>query len=103
MEKRISIFIGRTIFSLVKIYRISILIGYTVFLTSEENRIVILLTTWPPCWGAKGYLAFVSKRRRVSPIKKHETERRTALTRFFSPNNGETNGMILFSEFNILF
>ena len=27
------------------------LIGYTVFLTSEENRIVILLTTWPPCWG----------------------------------------------------
>ena len=30
-----------------KIYRISILIGYTVFLTSEENRIVILLTTWP--------------------------------------------------------
>ena len=38
-------------FSLVKIYRIRILIGYTVFLTSEENRIVILLTTWPPCWG----------------------------------------------------
>ena len=33
-------------FSLVKIYRISILIGYTVFPTSEENRIVILLTTW---------------------------------------------------------
>ena len=39
------------VFLLVKNYRISILIGYTVFLTSEENRIVILLTTWPPCWG----------------------------------------------------
>ena len=50
MEKRISVFIGLMIFSLVKIYRISILIGYTVFLTSEENRIVILLTRWPPCW-----------------------------------------------------
>ena len=33
------------------IYRINILIGYTVFLTSEENRIVILLTTLPWCWG----------------------------------------------------
>ena len=30
----------------------------------------------------KGYLAFMSKRRRVSPIKKHERERRTALTHY---------------------
>ena len=37
MEKQVSIFIGQTIFSLVKIYHISILIGYKVFLTSEEN------------------------------------------------------------------
>ena len=44
MEKRVSVFIGRTIFFTSENYRISILIGYTVFLTSEENRIVILLT-----------------------------------------------------------
>ena len=40
-------------FLLVKNYRISILIGYTVFLTSEENRIVILLTTWPAAVSGK--------------------------------------------------
>ena len=33
------------------VFRISILIGYTAFFTSEENRIVILLTTCLPCWG----------------------------------------------------
>ena len=54
-----------------------------VFLTSEENRIVILLTTWPPSReGAKGYLAFMSNRKRVSPIKKHEKQRKTALTHY---------------------
>ena len=96
MEKRISVFIGRKIFSLVKNYRISILIGYTVFLTSEENRILIVLTTWPPCQeGAKLYLDFMSKRRRVSPIKKIRDEK-NSFDSLFRRNNGETNGMNLF-------
>ena len=39
---------------IVENFRISIYISYTGFLTSEENRMVILLTTWPTCWkGAK--------------------------------------------------
>ena len=63
MGERISVLIGRTIFSLVKNYRISILIGYTGFLTSEENRIVILLTMWchgGSVWeGAKGLFGFL--------------------------------------------
>ena len=57
MNKRFQLFIGRTIFSLVKNFRISIFISYTGFLTSEENRMVILLTTWPLCWeGAKEFI-----------------------------------------------
>ena len=39
--------------SLVKCYRISILIGSTVFPTTEENRIVVLLTTWRPYSGKR--------------------------------------------------
>ena len=39
-----------SIFTLSYVY-MQRLYGYTVFLTSEENRMVILLTTWPPCWG----------------------------------------------------
>ena len=50
---------------------IRILIGYMVFLTSEENRIVILLATWPPCLGRrkdlrknlrKDYFGFFTKK-----------------------------------------
>ena len=55
VEKRISVFIGRTIFFTGEKYRISILIGYRVFLTTEESRIFILLTTWRRVGeGAKG-------------------------------------------------
>ena len=81
-----------------KNYRISILIGYTVFLTVEENRIVILLTKWPPLLGKerKSYLAFMCKRRRVFPIKKTRNKKKNSFDSLFRPNNGETNGMNLF-------
>ena len=79
-----SVFIGRTIFSLVKNYRIRVLIGYSVFLTIVENRIVILLTSWPQWRDArKGYFAFMSKRRTVFRGK-NETGKRTALTHYLS-------------------
>ena len=54
VEKRVSVVIGRTIFST---SHISIFNGYTVFLPSEENRIATLPTTWPPC------LLFVNARK----------------------------------------
>ena len=78
VEKRISVFIGRTIFLLVKNYCISVLIGYTVFLTSEENRIVILLTTWPH-WrrqggGARGAHP-PSMSWRTTPVKRRNPRR----------------------------
>ena len=64
MEKRISVFIDRTIFFTsenLSYQHFDWLYGYTVFHTGEENRIVILLTSWPPCWeGAKGCLRLMS-------------------------------------------
>ena len=53
MEKRISVLIGRAIFFTNIKYLISIFIDYTIFFTGKENRIVVLLTTWPPCWGRR--------------------------------------------------
>ena len=83
MEKRISVLIGRTIFSLMKNYHISILIAIRFF--SLVKKIVLSFCSQHGRRvgeGAKGYLAFMSTRRRVSPIKKHEMERRTALTHY---------------------
>ena len=55
------------------------MIGYTVFLTSEENRIVILFTTWPPCWeGAKGLFGFYVKKKKSFAIKSGHTRRSLA-------------------------
>ena len=60
-----------------------------VFLTSEENRIVILLATWPPCLGRrkdlrknlrKDYFGFLPKKKNSFSNEKHQKERRTALT-----------------------
>ena len=52
MEKRISVFIGRTIFFTsenLSYQHFDWLYGFSHY--REEHRIVILLTTWPPCWG----------------------------------------------------
>ena len=68
-----------------KNYRNSILIACTVFLTSEENRIVVLLTTWLRVGkGAKGLFGFYIKKKKSFSGKKHETKRRTALTHYLS-------------------
>ena len=50
--------------------RISVFIGRTIFFTSEENRFVICSQHDRRVGEeAKGYLAFMSKRRRVSSLK----------------------------------
>ena len=83
MEKRISVFIGRTIFLLVKNCRISILIGYTVFLTSEENHNVVSSFCSQNGRrvgeGAKGLFGLCQKEEKFFRIKTCEAERRTAL------------------------
>ena len=49
--------------------------------TVEENRIVILLTTWPPCLGRRerAFGSYLKKKKSFSN-EKHEAERRTAST-----------------------
>ena len=55
----------------------------TVFLTSEENRIVILLTIWPRVGKSmEGLHCFYVKKKKSFSNGKHETERRTALTHY---------------------
>ena len=53
MEKRISVFIGRTIFFACEKLSYKHFDWLYGFLTSEENRIVILLQAWPPCLGRR--------------------------------------------------
>ena len=43
----------------------------------------------------KGNLAFMSKRRRISPTKNMK-QKKNSSDSLFTPNNGETNGMTLF-------
>ena len=72
-----SVFIGRTVFSLVTKLSYQHFDWLYVFLTCEENRIVILLANYMAAMlgkARKGYLAFMFE------IKTCEPERRTALT-----------------------
>ena len=90
MENRTSVLIGHTIFftsEKLSYQHFDWLYQYTVLLTREENPIVMLFTTWPPCWdselkigkGRKSYLAFMSEKKKY------------------------LNGMNLFWEFDIMF
>ena len=70
VEKRISIFIGRTIFftSGKLLYQ---LFDWLLRFFSLVKKIVVILLTTRPCVGesAKGFFGFLSKRRRVLRIK----------------------------------
>ena len=83
VEKRISVFIGRTIFSLVKNDLSSILLGYTVF--SLVKKIVLSFCSQRGRRVgkvAKGLSGFYVKKKKSFSNKKHETKRRTALTHY---------------------
>ena len=62
--------------------RISVLIGYTGFFTSEENRVVTLLTTWQPSQNIK--------RKEEKSFRLNNEEIYTSIffqTSIFCPNN----------------
>ena len=89
MEKRISVFISRTIF----FTREKLLYHHLdwLFLTSEENRIDILLTTWPPCWGRRErVICFYVIKKKSFSNKKTRNRKKNSL---FRPNDKEINGM----------